>query len=45
MNEGGEIEQVADIQCNNKQKPPVLTEPCNDEDTLDNCKGEDKQIN
>lgn len=45
INERGEIEQVADIQCDNKQKPAVLTEPCNEESTSDNCKGEDKQIN
>ena len=45
INERGEIEQVADIQCDNKQKPAVLTEPCNEERTSDNCKGEDKQIN
>lgn len=46
INERGEIEQVADIQCDNKQKPAVLTEPCNEESTSDDCKGEDhKQIN
>ena len=45
INARGEIEQVADIQCDNKQKPAVLTEPCNEERTSDNCKGEDKQIN
>ncbi|XP_015758816.1 PREDICTED: A disintegrin and metalloproteinase with thrombospondin motifs 18-like [Acropora digitifera] len=38
INERGEIEQVADIQCDNKQKPAVLTEPCNEERTSDNCK-------